>query len=156
MRKALLASATCAFLTASVAAPVAAAEPPSSEPSVTVHHVSPVVQYRLVERQETGGQLDEGTVRVTYTCDPGDLGRDFVFAFVFAGGFMGPTFGEDIPCDDRRHTLELGLSRKTDAPYSPPGRFVDTELFLGFNTGPGGEEVPGGVTEQVRIRFIGF
>jgi len=152
----LVASATCAFLVGSAAASAAAVEHTSPDPSVTVHHTAPVLPYRLLERLEGGGQLDEGTVRVTYTCHPGELGQDFVFAFAFAGGFMGPTFGQDIPCDDRRHTVVLGVSRKTDAPYTPPGKFVDTELFLGFNTGPGGEEVPGDVTAPVRIRFIGF
>ncbi len=155
MKTILTASAACALLVGT-ACSAAAATDTTTGPSVTVHHVSPVLQYRLLERLDTGGQIDGGSVRVTYTCDPGDSGLASVFAFPFAGGFMGPTFGWEIPCDDRRHTLRLDVDRRTDAPYDPPGTFVDTDFFLSFNTGPGGEAVPGDVVEPIRIHFVGF
>lgn len=154
MRNALLAASAGAFLVGSMAAPAVADTPPEGQ-SVTVHHVAPVLLYRLEERLPDDQQIDGGTIRVTYTCHQGS-GEPFVFAFVVAGDFLPPTFGEDIPCDDRRHTLLLSVSRKTAAPYTPPGRLQDTDVSVGFNTGPGGESIPGGVREPVRIRFLGF
>jgi hypothetical protein len=154
MRRALLVASACAFVVGSTAAPAVADSPPEGQ-FVTVHHVAPVLLYRLEERLPDDQQIDGGTIRVTYTCHQGS-GEPFVFAFAFAGGFLPPTFGEPVPCDDRRHTLLLSVSRKTAGPFEPPGRFVDTDVFIGFDTGPGGEIVPGDAREPVRIRFLGF
>ena len=156
MRTLLTASATCLILAGTTAAAAAGSGPPSPDPSVTVHHVAPVLLYRLVERSDAG-QDDEGSVKVTYTCHPGGTGAGEVFAMAStSNGFLPPTFGEVVPCDGRRHTLTLGVFRKVTTPFTPPARFQDVDLSVSFILGPGEPDIGEPVTVPVRIRYVGF
>jgi hypothetical protein len=159
MRTLLSASASCLLLAGAVApaaaAPPAAADEPSAGITVTIHHVAPVLLYRLLERFPSGDQLDEGTLKFTYTCDPGDTGDTSVNALAGTDRFSPSTFGEAIPCDGKRHTGQVVVSRESAEPFAPP-RFEDTFVSIFVIAGPGEPEVGERLTEPVRVRYLGF
>jgi len=80
-----------------------------------------------------------------------------VFAFAITrNGFLPPTFGNDDPCDGRRHLARLEVSRRTATAFTPSARSERTEVLVGFNLGPGEPDLPGDVTVPVVIRYHGF
>lgn len=153
----MLAAST--LLTCGAVAPAAAEPAPSGSSrgaTITVHRVVPVMQYRLDERASSAedGQQDGGTVRMKYTCHRGDASAGEGLTAYLSTDFARGEHG--LPCDGRRHDVELSIGRESDSPFTPQTRNLRTEVSVTFSIGISSIGGDMHVTAPMRVRFVGW
>jgi hypothetical protein len=131
----------------------------TEEPGITIHRVAQVVPYRLVS-QGPDGQLDSGTVRLTYTCTPGGDWPTEVHLLVtltaVGMSFGGGRFGVPVPCDGERHKVSVEVSRGEGPPFTPPAKHVAGEVTVVTVTcATCSDPVVAEHSAPVRVRFAG-